>query len=141
MPEPHYEFAGDELTPVPGTSDSAAMALGEPGLPARFTWRGREYGVAALLRKWKTSGPCNTGGGEKYLRRHWYRIAAEPCEPGPDADAVTLTVYCERQARGARGAKSRWFVYTVGPGGDAGGPRPRCRGRRRHREGVGSAGR
>jgi hypothetical protein len=122
MSEPHAQFAGDELTPVSGTSDSAAMARGEPGLPARFTWRGREYRVAAVLSKWKTSGPCKTGGGEQYLRRHWYKLAAEPCEPRPEADAVTLTVYCERQARGARAAKARWFVYTVGPGvSDAGG--------------------
>ena len=91
--------------PVPGTALAADMARGEPGLPARFLWRGGEYRVVAVAKRWKTSGPCHHGSGEMYLRRHWYRIVTDP--------PAEMTVYCERQARTRRQAKSRWFVYTV----------------------------
>jgi hypothetical protein len=101
------EFVSEELTPVAGTLDAASMSHGEPGLPERFTWRGREYRIAGLLRKWKTSGPCHHGSGEVYLRRHWYRILTEP--------RTVMTVYCERQARNAKRPKARWFIYTIEP--------------------------
>src|SRR5688572_32265738 len=40
-------------------------------LPQRFTLRGREYVVAEVLERWKTSTPDR---GEMYLRRHWFRV-------------------------------------------------------------------
>ena len=93
------------MTPVAGSGRAAAMARGEPGLPERFTWRDTEYRVLGVIGQWKTSGPCKSGADEMYLRRHWYRIVTEP--------RAVMTVYCERQARSSRRAKSRWFIYTI----------------------------
>ena len=102
------EFIGEQMTPVAGTADAAAMARGEPGVPGRFVWRGEEYRVARVIEKWKTSGPCRSGADELYLRRHWYRIAAEPSRR-----AGIMTIYCDRQAKNRKRPKSRWFVYTI----------------------------
>ena len=99
------EFICEELVPAPGTFDAGAMSRGEPGLPARFTWRGVEYRVAGVVRQWKTSGPCHSGSDEVYLRRHWYQVVTEP--------RAVMTVYCDRQAKDRRRPKKRWWVYTV----------------------------
>jgi hypothetical protein len=101
------QFVCEALTPVPGTGDAAAMARGQPGLPGRFCWRGREYRIAGVIRQWKSTGPCRSGGGEIYLRRHWYKVLTDP--PG------VMTIYCDRQAKDRRHPKARWWVYTVGP--------------------------
>ena len=105
----HEEFIGEPMTPVAGTGDAAAMARGEPGLPARFTWRGREYRIAGVIRTWKSTGPCRSGGGEVYLRRHWYEVRTDP--------PAVMTVYCDRQAKDRKHPKARWWVYTVTEGG------------------------
>ena len=102
---PHAEFVCEELIPGPGTADVAMMSRGVPGLPCRFTWRGEQYEVVGVIETWKTQGPCRHGGGEMYLRRHWYRIQVRP--------KLILTVYCDRQAKNRRKPKSRWWVYTV----------------------------
>lgn len=99
------EFVSERLVPVAGTAETAGMCRGEPGLPGRFTWRGDEYSVVGVLRKWKTSGPCNCGSGERYLRRHWYEIRTAP--------AMIMTVYCQRQAPSVKQRKARWWVYSV----------------------------
>ena len=99
------EFVGEEMTPVPATGDAVAMARGEPGLPRCFTWRGVEYAVAGVIRQWKTTGPCRSGGGEVYLRKHWFRVLTRP-------EAI-MTIYCQRQAQNRRRPKSRWWIYTI----------------------------
>jgi len=105
------DFIGEEMVPAPGTADAAGMSRGEPGLPGRFTWRGRPYRVVGVVKAWKSSGPCRSGGGEVYLRRHWYRIVTDP--------QAVLTVYFERQARSAKRPKARWWIYSAcsRPGG------------------------
>jgi hypothetical protein len=100
--ERHEEFVSEPLTPVPGTFDAGAMSRGEPGLPGGFSWRDHEYKVERLMSKWKSTG---TDRGETYLRRHWYRIQTTTGE--------RMTVYCQRQARNPKDAKSRWWVYSV----------------------------
>ena len=106
----HEQFIGEPMVPARGTADPAGMARGEPGLPARFTWRGRGYRVLGVVKAWKSSGPCRSGCGEVYLRRHWYRIVTDP--------RAVLTVYFERQARSAKRSKARWWIYSActGPG-------------------------
>ncbi|MFA6135462.1 MAG: DUF6504 family protein [Phycisphaerae bacterium] len=135
----HQEFIGEPLTPVPLTGDAVAMARGEPGLPGRFRWRDQTYRVAGVIGVWKTCGPCRNGGGEMYLRRHWYKILAEPVVQPPEeaqepeklpkgarralpqrlqerqAAAILMTVYCDRQARNRKHPKDRWWVYTTEP--------------------------
>ncbi len=102
------QFISEPVAPVPGTSDVQAMGRGEPGLPARFVWRDREYRVAAVLKVWKTSSP-EGGTGRLYLRRHWYTVRTQTGE--------TMTLYCERQARDRTHPKSRWWLYTIHTGG------------------------
>ncbi len=99
------EFVSERLVPVAGTADMAGMSRGEPGLPGRFAWRGREYSVVGVLRKWKTSGPCDHGSGERYLRRHWYEIRTQP--------GLIMTIYCQRQAPSVKRRKGRWWIYSV----------------------------
>jgi len=101
------EFVSEPIAPVPGTADIGAMARGEPGLPARFTWRDTEYAVKAVIKAWKSSS-CEGGTGKLYLRRHWYMIQTDP--------AYEMTIYCERQARNRRAPKSRWWLYSVRAG-------------------------
>ena len=99
------EFVSEAIVPVEGTFDATGMTRGEPGLPSRFVWREREYAVAEVLEVWKETGPCRSGGGEQYLRKHWFKIRT-------DGD-VQMTIYFERQARTKRQGKQRWWLYTV----------------------------
>ncbi len=105
------QFIGEALAPAPGAGDAAAMSRGEPGLPGEFTWRGQRYRVAGVIRAWKSTGPCRSGGGEVYLRRHWFKVLTAP--------AAVMTIYCDRQSRQPKRPKSRWFIYTHQPVTDA----------------------
>ena len=95
----------EPVVPVPGAIELAGMASGLPGLPTRFVWRGKEYAIARVLDGWKGYGYEGTA---RYLRRHWLDVLTESGE--------RMTLYCERQPRSARRAKSRWFLYTIGEG-------------------------
>ncbi len=99
------EFVSEPIMPVAGTFDAAGMTRGEPGLPSRFVWREQEYAVADVLEAWKESGPCRSGGGEMYLRKHWFKIRTD--------DGLEMTVYFERQPRTKRQSKKRWWLYTI----------------------------
>ncbi len=107
-------FVSEAITPVEGTMDTAAMARGEPGLPMRFIWRGREYAVDAVLDRWKDTSPCKSGSPERYVRKHWYKIRT--------AGGEETKIYLERQARSRSQAKSRWWLYTVSDACDANPP-------------------
>ncbi|HEY7120118.1 MAG TPA: DUF6504 family protein [Tepidisphaeraceae bacterium] len=97
------EFVSEAIEPVAGSFDASAMARGEAGVPRAFAWRGTSYVVAQVLGAWKSS---SADRGEMYLRRHWYRVETESGE--------RMTLYCERQARSAKRAKKRWWLYSVG---------------------------
>ena len=100
MPE---EFVSEPLAPAGAGVDTARMALGEPGLPEAFRWRDHTVAVAALVRAWRETGPCTSGSGERYVRKHWFEIET--------AGEGTWKVYFERQSRGGRGA-ARWWLYS-----------------------------
>jgi hypothetical protein len=105
-PDSHAELISEPITPTPGTFDTADMGKGLPGLPAEFTWRDRKYRVGILLAKWKVSGPeVGRLGGEKYLRRHYFRIRT--------TDNSVMTLYCERHTKTRTNPKARWFLYTI----------------------------
>ncbi len=87
----HKEFISEAITPVGGSFDTSGMAAGEPGLPARFVWRGGEYEVARVVDKWKTTGACRHGSGEQYVRKHWFRVQL--------TDGTEMEIYFDRQAR------------------------------------------
>ena len=106
------EFICESLTPVAGSSDTHAMAKGEPGVPERFVWRGRTWRTLGIVRRWKTS-TRERGGTEIYLRRHWFELLAQPAEGDPNELPVQMTIYCDRQAKNRQKPKQRWFVYTM----------------------------
>ena len=58
-----------------------------------------------MLERWKDTGPCTSGGGEKYLRKHWFRVRT--------TDGREMKLYFERQARRGSRQTSRWWLYTV----------------------------
>src|SRR5689334_256832 len=99
---PPDQFVSEPIEPTVGASDVAAMSRGEPGLPARFTWRGQAFEVAHVLSKWKTS---TRERGDLYLRRHWFEIGTT-C-------GRRMKLYCERQAKTRGKPKSRWWLYTI----------------------------
>ena len=70
------------------------MAIGEPGLPREFVWRGRTITVQAVLRTWRETGKCRHGSPEMYVRKHWYEVVT--------VSDGTMKLYFERQARGGR---------------------------------------
>ncbi|MBN2445161.1 MAG: cytoplasmic protein [Phycisphaerae bacterium] len=99
------EFVSEPIEPVAGTFDTAAMARGEPGLPAGFLWHGEKFDVLERLETWKQSSP--EGGrhdAEVYLRRHYYRLRM--------SDGAIWTVYFTRQARAGGSPRRRWFLYS-----------------------------
>jgi len=96
-------FIGEAVTPVDGSFSTSAMATGKPGLPQRFSWRGRNYSVAHVIEEWKRSGDCHHGSGERYVRQHWFRVRT--------AESIEMKIYFERQRRSSEG--SRWRLYSV----------------------------
>jgi hypothetical protein len=98
------EFISEPIEPIAKTADPGAMARGEPGLPGRFRWRGREYIVTHVIRTWKTS---TRDRGELYLRRHWHEVVTDA--------GRQFTLYCERQARIRHKPKQRWWIYSITP--------------------------
>ena len=106
------EFIGEPVTPIAGEFSTTAMTRGEPALPGRFSWRGREHAVAEVLKVWKETGPCRSGAGEQYLRKHWYRIRT--------AGGLVMTMYFERQPRSRGSGKTRWWLYALERSGGEG---------------------
>ena len=98
-------FVSERIEPVSHTIGSAGVIRGEPGLPEVFRWRGKEYAVARVLESWKDTSACKHGGGEQYVRKHWFRFDT--------ADGCEMTVYFERQAASRRERKHRWWLYTM----------------------------
>ncbi len=99
------EFVSESIMPDGGAFDTAGMTRGEPGLPSRFLWRDQQYEVAEVIEAWKESGPCRSGSGEMYLRKHWFKILT--------GNGLEMTIYFERQPRAKRQSKKRWWLYTI----------------------------
>ena len=99
------EFISEPIEPVAGTFDPAGMTRTEPGLPGRFVWRKTEYTVADVIRAWKETGPCKSGSGEQYLRKHWYKIRATSGE--------VMKIYFERKPMSKGQRKIRWWLYSI----------------------------
>jgi len=97
------EFISESFKPVVSTTEALPMAIGEPGLPGEFLWRGRTVRIVEVLRSWKETGPCRHGSGEQYVRKHWYEVVTA-------SDGV-MKIYFERQPRGGR-KSARWWIYS-----------------------------
>lgn len=98
------KFIGEVIESEGSTFDTARMAMGEPGLPMRFIWRGNPIRVVRVLRSWRETGPCRHGSGERYVRKHWYEVLTD--------SGSTMTIYFERQARSRSQRKKRWWLHT-----------------------------
>ena len=96
-------FVSDAITPGDQSFTVTPMALGKPGLPRTFTWKGKSFAIREVLEEWKESGECRHGSGERYLRKHWFRIRTE--------EGQEMKIYFERQKR--PGGKSRWRLYSI----------------------------
>lgn len=99
------KFISESIKPIAGTFDTGAMARGEPGLPARFVWRKTEYSVTQILGKWKETSPCKSGGKEKYVRKHWYKIKT--------TDNKIMQIYFERKPLPKGQRRTRWWLYSI----------------------------
>ena len=98
-------FVSDVITPVKGTFDAIGMATGEPGLPGKFRWRGREFEVEKVLERWKEYGSCTHGSGERYVRKHGFRVAV--------VNGPILTLFFQRTFGGSGKRAARWWVSRV----------------------------
>ncbi len=79
------------------------MATGEPGLPAKFRWGQREIVVAEVLERGKEFGDCKHGSGERYVRKHVYRIRT--------GDGTVARIYFQRTFGRSR-VTSRWWLHS-----------------------------
>lgn len=92
----------------PGDLDPP-QAIGEPGAPRRFIWRGEAVDVAHVVRHWRETRDCTHGSGEQYAFKHWFEVEA--------VDGRRMKLYFERKPRTRREAKRRWWLYTVDASG------------------------
>ena len=99
-------FISEPILPIEASFDTSGMARGEPGLPQKFRWLKKEYIVAEVLEKWKDHGDCKHGSGERYLRKHLYRVRT--------TEGTVMNLYFQRsQGRGKLPAKSRWWIQSI----------------------------
>lgn len=98
-------FVSEPITPLKAGFDAAGMARGEPGLPQKFLWRKKEFEVAEMLERWKEHGDCANGSGERYVRKHGYRIRT--------SDGKVLRLYFQRSFGRAKVTSSRWWIHSI----------------------------
>ena len=78
------------------------MARGEPGVPRRFSWRGRAYRVVEIRPGWKEMSAPEGSSGDRYVRRHATLVVTD--------DGSLLSLVAER-GRGRQGL--RWWVRRI----------------------------
>ncbi len=99
-------FISEPIAPLGGSFDPAGMARGEPGLPHKFRWRKREFTVGRVLEQWKEHGDCKHGSGERYVRRHSYRVET--------TDGTIMCLYFLRSmGRGKWTKPTRWRIQSI----------------------------
>lgn len=99
-------FVSEPLVPLDASFDTSGMARGEPGLPQKFRWRNKEWTVAEVLESWKDHGDCTHGRGERYVRKHGYRVRT--------TDEQILKIYFQRNfGRGQFRKKERWWIQSI----------------------------
>ena len=96
-------FVGEAITPEGMSFATSMMATGSPGLPREFSWNGKKFSVLEVLEQWKECGDCRHGSGERYVRKHWFRVRTN--------EGLEMRLYFERQRRSSGG--SRWRLYSI----------------------------
>jgi len=99
------EFVGESIEPVAEAIDSARMATGEPGLPRRFRWRGAEHTIVEVIESRRETGACTHGSGERYVRRHWYRVRT--------GDGTEMKISFDRRSANARQMRDAWRLHSL----------------------------
>jgi len=94
-----------ELKPVAGDVVPGSFVIGAPLLPSKFIWGDTEFSVAEIIETWKETSPCTHGSGERYVRKHWFRIRTTTNEE--------MKIYFERKQRSPKDKKHRWWLYTL----------------------------
>jgi len=98
-------FVSEAIVPLDGSFDTAGMATGGPGLPRRFRWRRDVLEVAEVLESWKEYGDCTHGSGERYVRKHGFRVRA--------TDGRVLRLYFQRHFGKRQTSRARWWIQSV----------------------------
>ncbi len=108
-------FVSEPIRPLDQSFDTRGMARGEPGLPVRFRWRKRDYEIMEILDQWKDHGDCTHGSGERYVRKHGYRVRT--------TDGTIFRLFFKRTfGRGQFRIANRWWVQSIENGGVSEGP-------------------
>jgi len=97
-------FVSENIRPASPPADTAAMAMGEPGLPEAFSWRREELVISRVRKRWKETGPCSHGSSEQYVQKHWYEVET--------ANGRVARIYFDRQGRPPN-LKQRWWLYSI----------------------------
>ena len=98
-------FISEPILPLEASFDTGGMARGEPGLPQRFRWREKEFTVEDVLEQWKEHGDCRNGSGERYVRKHGYRVRV--------TDGAIFRIYFQRTQGTGKLPKSRWWIHSI----------------------------
>ena len=100
------EFVSEPIQPDRGTAAIGAMARGLAGLPTGFTWRDNHYAIREILGEWKRSEAyTHRPGGERYYRKHYYRVRVDTGE--------IMTLYAARHVKNGENPRRRWRLHTV----------------------------
>jgi hypothetical protein len=98
-------FISEPITPVCASFDTGGMSQGEPGLPHQFRCRKQEFTVQEVLEKWKEHGDCAHGSGERYLRKHGFRVRT--------TDGTVFRLCFQRSFGRGKQTRSRWWVQSI----------------------------
>lgn len=99
-------FVSQPLIPDISSVDTTPMTAGEPGFPARFRLGSTIYEVVEILGKWREHGDCRHGSGERYLRRHGYRVRTREGE-------VLKILFHRSFDRPKRRGTARWWLQSI----------------------------
>lgn len=92
----------EAVTPHPGLFDARAMSRGEPGVPAKFDWRGRTYSVVEVLQSRRETENYSGTAKDTYARRHVIRVRVDTGE-----------VMALSASRGDTRGAPRWILRSV----------------------------
>ena len=102
-------FISEPIKPLEKSFDTRGMSRGEPGLPMKFRWRKKDYVVGEILEQWKDHGDCTHGSGERYVRKHGYRVRT--------VDGTVFRIFFKRSfGRGQFTTANRWWVQSIEEG-------------------------
>lgn len=102
---PAFELVSEPIRPDAGTFNTIAMGRGQAGLPSGFIWRGRHYTITAVLEEWKASEREHHRSGERYYRKHFWRVRVDGGE--------VMTLYALRRVKAGENSKKRWWLYSI----------------------------